>query len=90
MPVRWAMSRTSLAPLSSMRWSRMNEVLSDSSNAWEMEHEPQDRPSTLVTVTLPVVTGADEIWVPRPMPWSRAAATPKILNVEPVCRGALA
>ena len=65
-------------------------MLYDLSSAWEIEQVPQDWPLTLVTVTFPVVTGAEEIWVPRPMPCSSAAATPKILNVDPVCSGALA
>ncbi len=89
-PARWAISRVSLAPLSSIRWRRMKEVLSESLSACDTEQEPQDCPPTLVTVTLPVVTGDEEIGVPRPMPCSRAAATPKILNTEPVWSGALA
>ena len=68
----------------------MNEVLRDILSAIATEHDPQDWPWTLVTVTFPVVTGAEEIWVPNPIPCSRAAATPKILKVEPVCSGALA
>ena len=70
---------------------RRKDVLSDFFVASAMEQVPQVLPSAFSTICEPGSWyGAEEYWVFRPMPCCSAAASAMILNVEPVCSGALA